>query len=951
MLDIILDYIKKILKSRLFPITIVYVVLFSLVIHRLFVLQIVQGETHADNSEFKDIKNREIKSTRGNIYDRNGKLLATNMLSYSIVMDDSTEINSLNEKNAMIYRLIHIIEGNGDTLDTDFYIRQNNQGDLEFTIDGAALTRFKKNAFTYVLDKKKELTEEQKNATPQQVYDFLKNGTGDNYTHMFGISDEYSVEDTLKIMSVRYALFCNYPKYVQIAIASNVSDTTVAAIMENSALLPGVEVQQQTHRVYNNSIYFAHILGYTGSISSDELDELNKDSDYYNSTDIIGKSGLEQKYESYLGGKKGSEIVTVNNSGKKVGVLDRIDPVAGDDVYLTIDSDLQIASYHVLEKKIAGILLQKIVPDMNYGSKGENAADITIPIYEVYNALLNNSIVDINHFTASDASALEKQVYKKYQDNLERIFSELDTLLSLENKVTNDKAGTMEEYLSYFYTVLVKQNILMKSAIPSDDPTLLSYTSNKTSLNSFIQYAIAKNWIDLSKLSVGDEYYSAEELYGKLIKYMKNILKEDSIFNKKIYRDLVFSYKLSGSEICLLLFDQGVLKYNEDEINRLKNGNISPYQFLTDKIKTLDITPAMLALEPCSGSLVVTDVNTGEVRALVTYPSYDNNKLANKIDPDYWKKLNNDLSYPLMNRPVQQRTAPGSTFKMVTSFAALQENVVGPEDTVLDLGEFKKIKPSAKCHIFPGSHGSVNLSEALEVSCNYYFYEMGWRLSVDSTGRFQEQLGLDRLKEYATLFGLDQKSGLELYEVSPEISNDDSVRSAIGQGTNVYTPAQLSRYVTTLANNGTCYNLTLLSKIVDKDGNVAVSNKPAVLHELKDIKQSTWDSVHDGLYDVVNNPKGSVYNLFRNFGVTVAGKTGTSQISKVKPNNALFVSYAPYNNPEISITAVIPNGYTSTNAADLSKDIYKLYFHLQDSQDIINGEVITPDASVDAHIE
>ena len=949
MLDVFMDFLKRIIKSRLFPITLIYIALFSILVHRLFVLQIVQGPTIAKEENFRDNQKREIKSTRGNIYDRNGKLLASNVLSYSVTMVDSTEIETNEERNAVIHRLIQIIKENGDELYNEFPIIQTENNELEFTISGTALTRFKKNVYTFVLDDKKQLKEYQVNATAKEVYEFLKNGTGDNYTEMFGISDKYTVAETLDIMNVRYALHCNYPKYLRITVANKVNDNTVAHVMESSAELPGVEIQQLTQRTYQDSVYFAHILGYTGQISAEELELLNAEGEYYNTTDIVGKTGLEKEYEAYLRGTKGTETVTVNTGNKVIGVVDRKDPSAGNDIYLTIDSDLQKSTYHILEKKIAGILLSKIVPDLDYGSKGESASEITTPIYEVYYALINNNIIDTTHFNDSNASELEKQTYAKYQTELEDVFEQLDSLLAPENTILDHKSGVMEDYLKYFYEVLIKNEILLKNQIPAEDEIYKSYVNNKTPLNSFLYHAISSNYIDLSKLGVNKgEFYTSEELYQKLIATTKDILMKDGTFNKKIYRNLVFSYKLSGKEICLLLFAQGVLEYNEGDVRSLENGSISAYQFMRSKITSLEITPAMLALEPCSGSVVITDVKTGDVLAMVTYPSYDNNKLANKVDSKYYNWLFTDKSLPWMNRPMQQRTAPGSTFKMVTSFAGLMEGVITPTEKIKDLGIFEDIQPPAKCHIYPHSHGSVDITDAIKVSCNYFFYEVGFRLSKDGSGKYNEQLGLDKLRKYASMFGLDTTSGVELSEMSPQVSDDDPVRSTIGQGTSAYTPIQLSRYVTTLANRGINYDLTLLDKIVDKDGNVILQNNANVYKDLTDISPAYWDAVQEGMYSVANTPGGSVYSLYKNLGVTVACKTGTSQISKVNFNNALFVSYAPYQNPEISVTTVIPNGYTSGNAAELARDVYRLYFDLEDPEALVEKEASLPENNIAA---
>lgn len=931
MLDVILDFIKKILKSRLFPITIIYLVLFAVVINRLFVLQIIKGPTIEVQNELKDMEQRDLDSTRGNIYDRNGKLLATNELSYSVVMQD---INVSNEEfNSIIYKLVNLIEKNGNTLDTEFYIQKNKNGEFEFTVEGKDLTRFKKLAYTYVL-KDNELTEEQQNASAKDVFEFLKNGTGDNFTNMFGISDQYTDEEALKIMNVRFAFLSNYPKYNLVTLASKVNDTTVAAVMENSAELKGVDVKQETSRVYEDSKYFAQIIGYTGKISAEQYE--NQKTKKYSTTDVVGKTGIENRYEEQLAGVKGKETVSVK-SGKVIKVEDRVEPVAGNDIYLTIDADLQKNCYLLLEKEINKILLSSIVPDMNYGSKGESATDITIPIYEVYNALINNNVIDITAFQDSNATALEKETYIKYQVALKDVFSKLDGLLRMDSTTTNDKAGDMQDFLNYFYKELINQKILLKDSIPEDDKTFNDYKNNKISLSSFLQYALSNNWIDLTALNIGDEYYSAEELYQKLITNSKELLRQDDLFNKLIYRNLIFSYKLTGTEICLLLFDQGVLEYKEADVNSLKNGGISAYTFLRSKLSNLEITPEMLALDPCNGSIVITDVKTGEVLALVSYPGYDNNKLANKVDSQYYSQLLKNNSLPLTNFALKSRIAPGSTFKMVTSVTALEEGVVTPSEQIRDLGEFTKISPAAKCHIYPNTHGLVDIVDALKVSCNYFFYEMGWRLSMDNVGLYKPEIGLSKIAKYADLFGFNETSGIELDESPPKISDIDAVRSSIGQGSNYFTPAELSRYVTTIANRGTCFDLTLLDKVEDKDGNVILQNSAKVNHTLDNISKSTWDAVYNGMNAVVNTSGGSVEPLFRGFDVTVAGKTGTSQVSKVNPNNALFLSFAPYDAPEISVTAVIPRGYTSHNTAELCKKIYSLYFDKVDIQTLLNS--------------
>ena len=172
---------------------------------------------------------------------------------------------------------------------------------------------------------------------------------------------------------------------------------------------------------------------------------------------------------------------------------------------------------------------------------------------------------------------------------------------------------------------------------------------------------------------------------------------------------------------------------------------------------------------------------------------------------------------------------------------------------------------------------------------------------------------------------MTDRSGVELPESEPNFSKTDAVRSAIGQATHNYAPIQLSRYVTTVANSGTCYDLTLIDQVKDVNGNVILDNHAKVRNTVN-IANSTWKAVHNGMYRVVNGSRSSIGSMFSGMKVKIAGKTGTAQQSKLHANHAYFVSYAPYKNPEISVTCVIPNGFTSSNAAQTARDVYKYYF-------------------------
>lgn len=950
MLDILLEKIKKILSSRLLPLVLMFAIMFALLINQVFQLQIMQASTGSENAtsddEYKNVRVVYTNSTRGNVLDRNGNVLAYNVLSYSVVMGNTTLMGSNAEQNKMILKLINILEENGYSIELEFPIVQNERtGELEFSLEGNSLLRFKKNAYGRTSISK--LTDEERNATAVEVFEFLRYGKK-NVSSMFGISDDYSMEDTLKIMNVRYALFTQYPQYSQFTVASDVDEKTIAAIKENSSQLPGVDIRQETSRVYNDSKYFAHIVGYTGAVNDDEIEKLNEglDTPMYYTSDVIGKTGIEKELDSTLRGEKGSEELRVNSLERVISTKVTKTPVAGNDVYLTIDRELQIACYHILENNIAAILRSKIVNSMSYGGKGTSASRITIPIYEVYNAFIENSVLDISAFRDADASDLEKKTYTTFLEKRASVTAQLEQLLAFgSDRYGNSVSEELGTYLSFIYSMLTSDGLILSSSIDRTDSTYVSYTNDTCSLSYLLEYAISNNWIDLAMLGIGEgEYFSTEEIYDMINNYIFERLVDNDSFERLLYKQLIFSYRISGRDLCLLLYEQGVLEYNENDYNRLSNGRISAYNFVMDKLTTLEITPGMLALEPCSGSLVITDVNNGDVLAMVTYPSYDNNMLANKIDWEYYQSLLNNNASPLMNRTTQQMTATGSTFKPLMALAGLGENIITTNTYIRDLGVFAEVEPSPRCWKYPGTHGSINLTSAIQHSCNYFFYDIGYKMSLDSAGNYSDSLGISKIQKYASMFGFSEKSGVEVPEASPTISSHDSVRTSTGYY-HSFAPIQIARYVTAIANRGTVYNLTLVDKIEDKNENLIVDNAATVYNEIDIYSQEEWNAVHRGMYNVVNTSANSLNTLYGNLGFKVAGKTGTPQVSLTHPSHGLFVSFAPYEAPEISVTVVLPNGYASANAAKLAREVYGLYFNEENKEELLSGDLTITDVT------
>lgn len=954
MISSILDYIRALVRSRIFALIIIYIVLFSILVGRLFYLQIVQGETYDEKATIKNTKVKTLKSSRGKIYDCNGKLLASNEQSYSITIEDTGELEDNKTMNEMILKCISLIEKHGDKISVEFPIEIDKKGRFKFNVDKNAQLRFKREI--YYLKSVDELSEEQKKMTAEECFRYIRTSTKTNAIHFFDPptgeekteeqkakkEQDYDDRTALQIMAIRYALMMNtYQKYEPVTISSGVCPETVAAIKENTATLTGVEVSEDAKRVYYDSYYFSHIIGYTGLISSDTLSTMKENSNNtYTAADQIGKTGIERTYEDQLKGKKGSETLVIDSSSRVIETKDHVEAVAGNDIYLTIDSDLQKAAYKLTEKMIAGVLISKLNNSKSAGSKGKKADDIRVPIYDVYSAILENGLVDITKFSASNASSLEKSVYNKFTSEKKSTIKMLKRQLSYNYSVPGDELSeTTKEYIDYIYSMLRSEEIIASDKMDKTDETYNKYANGKISLSRFLIYAISNNWLNLDALNVGDDYYSTEEIYAKLKDYVFETLAEDTSFDKKVYHTLIYNDIISGREVCLLLYEQGYLKKDKDMVAKLKTGMQNPFSFLKSKIRSLEISPGELGLTPCAGAVIVTDPKTGKIKALVSYPSYDNNKFANSVNNDYFSKINSNSAAPLLNRATQQKMAPGSTYKMVSATAALEEGIINPHSTVTDKLVFDKIEfQPPKCWS-KTSHGTINVSQAIQHSCNYFFYEMGYQLSGLTSGVINNEQGLKKLEKYADIFGLTDTSGIELSEAEPNVSDMDAVRSAIGQGTNSYTPIQLARYVSTIANGQTCYDLTLVDSTVDVSKDKKKNNKAKVRNKIN-IQSSTLDAIRTGMYMVVNN--GSQKPVFESVPVKVAGKTGTAQISANEPNHALFVSFAPYEAPEISVTVVIPNAFTSSNAASLARDIYQYYFDEGSRKNLLKNSATSP---------
>lgn len=950
--------IKKIQLKRTTVVIIVFIVMAFILIRQVFELQIIQGENYISEFENRITKTRVLKSTRGNIYDRNGEMVASNILSYSLTFEDNGSYETTREKNLTLngvaYRVLQILSENGDTLSGDFHIILDENGNYAFDVgEGFALSRFKADIYGHPLID--DLTKEQASATAEDIVNYLTGSDGfsivlygeDAYTpeelKQYGLPQELSRQEILDIASMRYKLNTNsFQKYMAVTIATNVSESTVAAVMENQSQLQGIDVIEDSVRQYIDDESMGPVLGYTGRASAEELEALKKENPDYSNDAVVGKAGIEQHMEQFLHGTDGQETVTVDNLGKVLKIDENTiePPVAGNDVYLSIDSDWQSAIYQILKQRVAGVLLTRIENTKKFDFEGvKDASQISVPIYDVYNALVANSVIDIEKFNDQDASDIEKNLYAKFQQKQQEVFDTITNRLTGDNPPAyKDESEEVQEYLTYICDTVLRDTlgVISKDAVDTSDPTYLAWTEEESiSLREYLNYAAGQNWIDISVISPEGEYLDSAEIYQAMTSYIVDYLKTDLGFSKLLYKYLLMNDQISGQDLCLVLYEQGVLSKEDDAYSQLASGELNSYDFMINKIANLEIEPAQLALKPCSASAVVTDVNTGKVLACVSYPGYDNNRLSNEMDTDYYTKLSLDLSSPFFNKATQQTTAPGSTLKLLSAVTGMMENLIDDGTYIECTGKFDLVNPPINCWNKNG-HGALEIRGAIEQSCNYYFNMIGFEAGKNEKDEFSENLSLSKLQKYAEEFGLDENTGIEISEATPHVSDSKAVPSYIGQGNHLYTTSQLARYATALATSGTVYDLSLLDKVTDSQGQTQKTYEPVVKSEMTDVPSYVWEDIHDGMRRVVQT-----HEQFNGLGVALSGKTGTAEIDYRQPNHGLFIGYAPSDQPQYAVAVRIANGYSSGNACTTANDIMEYIFDLADEDTILTGYAST----------
>ncbi|MBR6826352.1 MAG: hypothetical protein IKM59_07385 [Oscillospiraceae bacterium] len=345
-----------------------------------------------------------------------------------------------------------------------------------------------------------------------------------------------------------------------------------------------------------------------------------------------------------------------------------------------------------------------------------------------------------------------------------------------------------------------------------------------------------------------------------------------------------------------------------------------------------------------AGAVVAMEVKTGKVLVCSSYPTYS---LATFYE-DY-NELKDQFPAPFFNRALNATYPPGSIFKMVTTVAAIDNGTITPETEIVDQGIYTRFKDAGyfpRCLLWTNrqmTHGSINVMEALAVSCNYYFYEVGWLAGMDAIDRVAKTLGLG---EYTGVELTEYKGRRANAETKDELYDGydsqwygaDTVSAAIGQSEHRYTPMQMCNYICALANKGTRYKATFLSRVISADyQSLLLENKPEVLAQLP-ISEEAYRACIDGMTLATNWSMGTSFNLFYNYPIQVCAKTGTAEHGSGGSDNASFVIFAPAEDPQIAIAIYLEKGGQGGNLGKIARSILDNYFSETGSVDMVPGE-------------
>lgn len=523
-----------------------------------------------------------------------------------------------------------------------------------------------------------------------------------------------------------------------------------------------------------------------------------------------------------------------------------------------------------------------------------------------------------------------KEKYKIEQDNILEAYKIMVVRYEISrNGYSSIRPVTIAKDVSRESAVKLGEQSIYFPGISATNEPMVSYPSG--SLASHILGYVGN--ITETELDGREDTYGINDVIGKVgIQYVfeeylrgKDGIKQlDMSVDGTITDEYITQEAVAGSDVILTIdanLQAATEKALANNIKKIASGGFS---------KRSDAK---------AGAAVVMNVKTGEILTMASYPDYEPELFVNGISQKKLDEYNKGDN--IFNRAISGVYAPGSTFKMITAIAGLETGVITPTEKINDIGVYKKAHEPA-CWIWNSygmSHGWLNVTEAITHSCNYFFYEVGYRATIDN------------IAKYAKYYGLGEKTNVELpmeekgivatrdkaKERGDEWQIGETLSAAIGQSYNSYTPIQMAKYISMLANGGEPIDVTIVKSINDVNGNQVskeditkfVNAKLGLTKEKKEnlnIKKENIDAILKGMKGVTSEEGGTAYSTFANFNIELGGKTGSAQTDVQGKINGWFVGFAPYEEPEIAVVVLVENAGSGSYTAEVARDILQEYF-------------------------
>ena len=580
---------------------------------------------------------------------------------------------------------------------------------------------------------------------------------------------------------------------------------------------------------------------------------------------------------------------------------------------------------------------------------------------------IDNLPIKVDPFEFTEKDEEDQREWKKEND-LDENYSAEQVFYALKEKyeISNDDVNTARKIMAVRYeissvgysstrSVTIARDISNTSAVQIreqnaklaginvvTEPTV-SYTSG--SLASHILGYVGA--ISEEEYSTRKDTYRNDDIIGKdgvqkvFEEYLKGtdgVKQVDMTVDGAITSEYISEEAVAGSDVVLTI-DANLQKVAEEALEQ--------------NIKDIADGKYGEGNDADAGAVVVMNVNTGEVLAMASYPDYNPERYSEEYDP-------NDETGKYYNRAIRSIYAPGSTFKMVVASAALDTGEITTRTRINDNGVYPYGDGQA-CWYYRSygvGHGYLNLTQAIKYSCNYFFYDLGYRM------------GIDTIAEYAGRYGLGKKTGVELMGessgivASREYANSigyttwypaDTLSAAIGQSFNSYTPIQMARYISMIANGGKNVDVSIIKSIINPDGTEIskeeienfVKDTVGTENELKEdlnISEENLDAIREGMKGVTSEPGGTAYSTFADFDIDIAGKTGSAQTGNEGEADGWFVGFAPYDEPEIAVVVMVEKAGSGGYTAVVAKEIMEEYFGM-------NSEKVTEDKNAESSVE